>query len=134
MRRARVLLCLAACALAAGCGNLRAPDLPFLPFGDDRPEPVDFEALATNPGVYAGRPVALTGLLTVRDGQACLVDRGRRLAVRLTPEQAAEYAGATDRPARVEGVFSQTLCPRNQYCPELCAPHGVEAGARVSGG
>jgi hypothetical protein len=89
VRRALTLLCVAACALAAGCGNLRAPDLPFPPFSRDA-EPVDFEGLAANPGVYAGRPVTLVGLLTVRDGQACLVDRGRRLAVRLTAEQAAE--------------------------------------------
>lgn len=122
-------LCLAAAALLASCGNLDRPLLGL--FAPDE-APLDFDQLLANPGVYAGRPVLLTGRISVADGQACLADRNRRIAVRLTAEQAALWANARDWPAAVEGVFSQDLCPDGFVCPEFCTPHGIEAGADIT--
>lgn len=130
--RARTLLfapaLLAPLLLLAACGNLRPPPIP--PFTGP-PPPMDFDRLATDPGVYAGAPVTLVGALSVHEGQACLADRNRRVAVRLTAEQAALYAGVQDWPVIVQGVFAQNLCPPGFVCPEFCTPYGLESGVRI---
>lgn len=124
----RTLILASAVVLLAACGNLDRP-----PFGlfESPGDPLDLDALVGNPGVYAGRPVLLVGQISVTNGQACLADRNRRVAVRLTAEQAALWANAQNWPAAVEGVFSQNLCPDGFICPEFCTPHGIEAGAEI---
>jgi len=122
------LLALAAFLALAACGNLEPP--PFRPFSGEPPQ-LDFDQLAADPGVYAGQNISLIGLLSEQDGQACLADRNRRLAVRLTAEQAALYTGVRDWPVIVEGVFAQNLCPPGFVCPEFCTPYGLEAGVRI---
>lgn len=117
-----------AAALLAACGNLDRR-----PFGlfEAPAEPTEFDRLIENPGVYAGRPVLLVGQISVSNGQACLADRNRRIAVRLTADQATLWANAQNWPAAVEGVFTQNVCPIGFVCPEFCTSHGIEAGAKI---
>jgi hypothetical protein len=127
IRIAAATLCLSLVA----CGNLPSR-MPFGMFDGHSPQPLDFDQLESNPGVYAGQAITLVGTLSEAGGQACLADRNRRVAVRLTAEQAALWRDARDWPVAVEGVFQQHLCPPGLACPEFCTPYGLDAGARVT--
>ena len=127
MRRALAFSAMA--ALLGACGNLDHAPLGLFATPE---EPMDFDRLIADPGVYAGRPVLLVGYISVANGQACLADRNRRIAVRLTGEQASLWANAQNWPAAVEGVFTQNMCPDGFVCPEFCTAHGIESGARIT--
>lgn len=94
-------------------------------------EALDLDKLIADPGVYAGQEITLAGQLASAGGQACLSDRGRRVAVRLTPLQARAYPEGEIGFATVRGVFTQNLCPPGYACPEFCAPYGLDAGAEI---
>lgn len=124
MIRAALIL-LTALALS-GCAETRNRMADIIAAGevDFAGDPVTLAELADEPGVFAGRLISVPGEFSMMGGQACLTDRGRAIAIRLSPEQYALYAPMEGAPVVATGEFSQTLCPRGSLCPNLCARAG----------
>lgn len=114
-----------ACLTLAACA---VPDGPMAPWTEDRqtPQRVTLAELSAHPGVYADRLIAVPGGMTMYAGQACLEDRGRAIAIRLTPQEAEYYAGARDYKVVATGRFDQDLCGPAFACPSLCSFGGFQ--------
>ncbi len=114
-----------ACLTLAACGG---PDGPMAPWTDEAetPQRVTLAELSAHPGVYADRLISVSGGMTMYAGQACLEDRGRAIAIRLTTEEAEYYAGAQDYQVVATGRFNQDLCGPAYDCPSLCSFGGFQ--------
>jgi len=123
IRAALILLTVLAMAACAETRN-RMADMIAADEVDFAGDPVTLAELADEPGVFAGRLISVPGAFSMMGGQACLTDRGRAIAIRLTPEQYALYETLEGAPVVATGEFSQTLCPRGALCPNLCARAG----------